>query len=128
MNQEVAEAIEELRKAFGSSKVTVAEDQAGGAYIIVESVDVGPRFRPRVTWMGGHVSALYPAADIYPVFIGADVCRADGKPFETPITHNHNFAGRPAIQISRRNNQIHLAPQTALAKFAKILSFLEELP
>lgn len=128
MNQDVAEAVEELRKAFAPSEVTVTEDQQGGAYVVVESVEIGARYNPSVTWLGAHIPALYPSADIYPVFTAADVHRVDGRDFQAPVTRGHTFNARPAIQISRRNNQIHLAPQTAIAKFAKILDFLEKLP
>jgi hypothetical protein len=128
MNQDVAAAIEELHKAFAPSEITVSEDGQGGAYVIVETVAIGERFQPSVSWLGGHIPALYPAADIYPVFMDASVKRADGIEFQAPVTRGHNFQGRPAIQISRRNNQVHLAPQTAVAKFAKILHFLGALP
>jgi hypothetical protein len=128
MNQEVAEAIEELKRAFAPSELTVTDDGSGGAYVIVETVDLGPGFTPTSTWMGGHITGLYPASDIYPVFIAAEVCRANGRPFEVPVTPGHQFAGRPALQVSRRNNQIHLAQQTAVAKFNKILDFLGTLP
>src|SRR5689334_6887240 len=128
MNQEVTNAIEELKRAYPDSAVTVIEDGQGGAYVIVETVCLGSRFDPQTSWIGGHISALYPAADIYPVFIDAGVRRADGKPFEAPVTPNANFQGRPALQVSRINHQIHLAPQTAVMKFAKIRHFLETLP
>ena len=128
MNKEVAEALEELRKAFEPSEITVAEDKQGGAYVIVETVPIGTRYQPSESWLGGHISALYPSADIYPVFMDARVRRADGIEFAAPITRGHNFQGRPAIQISRRNNAVHLAPQTAVAKFAKVLHFLDALP
>lgn len=128
MNQDVFEAIEELKRAFMSSGITVTEDGQGGARVIIEAVDLGERFTPRVTWMGGHITSLYPNADIYPVFIGGDVSRCDGRAFEVPVTSGHVFEGRPALQVSRMNNQMHLARQTALAKFVKILHFLETLP
>jgi hypothetical protein len=128
VNQDVAEAVEELRKAFAPSEVTVTEDKQGGAYVIVESVEIGTRYRPSVTWLGGQIPALYPCADIYPVFMAADVVRTDGRDFQAPVTRGQSFNGRPAIQISRRNNQIHLAPQTAVAKFTKVLDFLDRLP
>ena len=128
MNSEVAEAIEELRRAFSSSEVTTFEDGSGGAHVIVEEVELGLCFTPDVTWMGGHIPAQYPYADIYPLFMDAGVRRSDGRPFEAPITHNASYAGRAAIQISRRNNQIHSSPQTAVAKFIKVLDFLEKLP
>ena len=127
MKPDVAAAIEELKRAFPSSFVTIHEDGQGGAYVFVESVDIGARFVPSITWMGGHISALYPYADIYPVFIDVAVSRADGRGFDAPITLGHNFAGRPAIQISRVNHQVQNCPQTAVAKFMKILDFLEKL-
>lgn len=127
MNQDVVDAIAELRRAFPSAVVEVAEDGSGGARVRVEPVDLGERFDPRLSWMGGHLTSLYPNADIYPVFIGAEVRRCDGKPFEVPITTGHTFMDRPALQVSRMNNQLHLARQTALSKFVKIVHFLETL-
>ena len=124
MKQGVADAIEELKKAFPSSAVTCSEDGEGGARVIVEGVDIGKRFIPSVTWMGGHITAHHPYADIYPVFMDATVRRVDGQEFSAPITCGHSFAGRPAIQISRRNNRIQNGPQTAVAKFMKIIDFL----
>ncbi len=128
MKPDVADAIEELKRAFSPAAVTINEDGQGGAHVFVETVDIGARFVPSTTWMGGHITALYPYADIYPVFIDAAVRCADGREFAAPITHGHNFAGRPAIQISRINNQVQNCLQTAVAKFMKILDFLEKLP
>ena len=123
---EVGEAIEELKRAFPSSELTVSEDGKGGARVVVESVAIGAR-EPGQSWLGGHIPAQYPYADIYPVFMDAAVRRRDGKAFEAPITEGHNFCGRPAIQISRRNNRIQNSGQTAVAKFLKIVDFLEKV-
>lgn len=128
MKQEVANAIEELERAFPFSDVCTQEDGDGGAYVIVESVEIGPRYQPSSTWLGGHIPALYPYADIYPLFIAANVCRVDGVAFEPPVTPGAQFRGRPALQVSRRNNHTQNYPQTAVAKFVKVLHFLEELP
>jgi hypothetical protein len=127
MNSEVAEAVEELRRAFSPSEVIVVEDGSGGAHVIIENAKLGPRFSPSASWIGGHIPPQYPYADIYPVFIDAGVRLSDGRPFQAPVTHGASFAGRPAIQVSRRNNQINSAPQTAVAKFVKVLDFLEKL-
>ena len=126
MKQDVADAIEELKGAFPSSTVCTREDGDGGAYVIVEDVAIGCRYRPSSTWIGGHITALYPYADIYPLFIGGDVSRVDGVAFVPPITPSQ-FLERPALQVSRRNNHTQHYPQTALAKFVKVLHFLEEL-
>ena len=124
----VAGAVEELKLAFPCSRVTTKEDGQGGAYIIVETVGIGSRFVPSVTWMGGHITGLYPYADIYPVFIDATVRRADCREFNAPITHGHSFVGRQAIQISRINHQVQNSAQPAVAKFMKVLDYLEKLP
>lgn len=128
MKQDVANAIEELKRAFPSSEVRSREDGSGGVYLIVEDVAIGDRYQPSSTWIGGHVTALYPYADIYPLFMGDDVRRVDGTAFEAPVTPSAQFFDRPAFQISRRNNHTQNYPQTAVAKFVKVLHFLEELP
>ena len=125
---EVSEAIEELKRAFPSSELTLSEDGEGGARVVVESVAIGARYEPEQSWLGGHIPAQYPYADIYPVFMDAAVRRRDGIGFEAPVTEGHDFCGRPAIQISRRNNRIQNSGQTAVAKFLKIVDFLENLP
>ena len=128
MKQDVANAIEELKQAFPSSEVSSREDGEGGAYVVVEAVDIGPRYRPSSTWLGGHITALYPYADIYPLFIGDNVRRVDGVAFKAPITCGAEFMERPALQISRRSTHAQHLPQTAVAKFLKVLHFMEELP
>ena len=128
MKQDVAKAIEELMRAFPSSEVSSREDGSGGAYVVVDGVDIGERFQPTSTWVGGHITALYPYADIYPLFMGDNVRRVDSVAFEAPVTAGAHFMDRPALQISRRNNHTQNYPQTAVAKFLKVLHFLEELP
>lgn len=120
----VAEGVEGLRRAFPDSQLEVREDGAGGAYVIVEPVSLGPKFAPQTTWIGGHISPQYPYADIYPLFIGGEVRLANGAAFVPPITPNHNFSGRPALQVSRRTNRLEPALQTAVVKFQKVLHWL----
>ena len=127
MKQEVANAIEELKRSFPSSDLCSREDGDGGAYVIVEDVAIGPRYQPSSTWLGGHITALYPSADIYPMFIAGNVRRVDGVAFEPPVIPGAQFLERPALQVSRRNNHRQHYPQTAVAKFVKVLHFLEEL-
>ena len=128
MKPHVAKAIEELKQAFPGTAVCSREDGSGGAYVIVENVAIGDRYLPSSTWIGGHVTALYPYADIYPLFMGDNVRRVDGVTFTAPVTPGARFFDRPALQISRRNNHTQNYPQTAVAKFLKVLHFLEELP
>lgn len=125
---EVSAGIEELRRQFGTSSITVREDGSGGAYVMMEPVTLGQKYEPETTWFGFQIPAQYPYADIYPVFIGADVARANGAQFDTPVTPGHHFEGRPAIQISRRNSAAQSGLQKATAKILKVLDFLETLP
>ncbi len=128
MKVEVSAGIEELKRQFSTSSFVVREDGQGGAYVVMDSVTLGPKYRPTVTWLGFQIPAQYPYADIYPVFIGAEVVRADGVPFVAPVTPGHQFEGRPAIQISRRNSGAQSGLQKVPAKILKVLDFLEKLP
>jgi hypothetical protein len=127
MKVEVSTAIEELKRQFGTSSFMTREDGLGGAYVVMDEVELGPKYRPAVTWIGFQIPAQYPYADIYPVFIGGDVVRADGVPFVVPVTPGHNFEGRAAIQISRRSAAAQSGSQKATAKLLKVLDFLERL-
>jgi hypothetical protein len=128
MKVEVANSIEELKRQFSSSAFTVTEDGAGGARVVIESVSFGPSYRPDHSWLGFQIPAQYPYADIYPVFVGAELNRVDGRAFAVPITRGHSFEGRPAIQVSRRNGAAQNGMQKATAKVLKVLDFLERLP
>jgi hypothetical protein len=126
MNQDVSQAVAELKRAFPDTEIEVIDDGEGGARFVLNAVDIGERYAPRSSWIGAHIPALYPYADIYPVFMDAAVTRADGLPFQAPITHGATFADRAAIQISRRNNHAQQYSQTAVSKLMKILDFLEK--
>jgi hypothetical protein len=127
MKVEVSTAIEELKRQFGPSSLAVREDDQGGGYVVMEPVELGEKFQPASTWVGFHIPAQYPYADIYPVFIGADVRRADGLAFQAPVTLGHNFECRGAIQISRRSAAAQSGAQKAVAKILKVLDYLEKL-
>jgi len=128
MKVEVSKAIEELKVQFDTASVAATDDSQGGAYVTIEPIVLGGRFRPGMTWVGFQIPAQYPYADIYPIFIGADVVRADGIPFVAPITSGHSFQGRPALQISRRSSAAQNGCQKAVTKILKVLDFLEKVP
>ena len=127
MKVEVSSGIEELKRQFNGSSFTIREDGQGGAYVVMEPITLGSKYRPADTWVGFHIPAQYPYADIYPVFIGGNVVRVDGTPFSAPVTQGHNFEGRPAIQVSRRNTAAQSGMQKVGAKILKVLTFLENL-
>jgi hypothetical protein len=124
---EVSASIDELRRQFPDASVVVTEDGQGGARVIVSPVILGAKYTPSETWIGFHVPAQYPYADIYPVFIGSEVHRTDGIAFDAPVTPGHSFEGKPAIQVSRRNSAAQSGSQRVPAKILKILDFLEKL-
>ncbi len=128
MKAEVASGIEELKRQFSAASFTIREDGQGGAYVVMEPVTLGPRYRPSETWVGFQIPPQYPYADIYPVFIRGDVVRADGVAFREPVRGGHNFEGRSAIEVSRRNGAAQNGLQKVPAKILKVLDFLEKLP
>ena len=127
MKVEVSGAIEELKRQFDTCVFTLRDDGQGGAYVIMEPVQLGSRYRPEHTWVGFHIPAQYPYADIYPVFIGGDLRRAGGGTFVAPVTPGHQFEGRSAIQVSRRSGAAQNGQQKATAKILKVLDFLGKL-
>lgn len=127
MKLEVTQAIEELSRKFPGCALSFEDDGSGGARVLLENVAVGNKLAPGRTWLGGHITGQYPYADIYPLFMGAEVTRADGQAFAVPISSGHTFRGRAALQISRRNNQMQAIGQPAYAKFLKVIEFLKGL-
>jgi hypothetical protein len=128
MNSNVEQAVNALRETFPHTELAVEDDGAGGAYVRIEPIELGPRFAPQRTWVGGHLPPQLPYADVYPLFIGSEVARADGATLSAPITAGHSFRGRPALQISRRTNRLDPTVQTAALKFQKVLHWLRNIP
>lgn len=123
MTPSVSTAIEGLKKAFPSCTVSVlGEDGQGGAFVVLDNVELGEKFAPQSTWFGAHLPSNLPYADIYPLFIGNDVRRADGAALAGPFA-SLEWQSRPAIQVSRRNNRFQ-AGHTAASKFVKVIDFV----
>jgi hypothetical protein len=127
MKKDVSIAIDELQSQFVGASIMSRDDGQGGAFVVMEPVSLGPRFEPSETWVGFHITAQYPYADIYPVFVGSNIIRVDGLPFQAPVTPNHKFEGRPAVQVSRRNSSAQTGLQSAKTKILKIINFLETM-
>jgi hypothetical protein len=58
MKVEVSAGIEELKRQFSTSFFAVREDNQGGAYIVMEPVTLGPKYRPAATWIGFQIRTL----------------------------------------------------------------------
>src|SRR5947209_1552028 len=123
MKVEVSAAIEDMKKQFPSATLNTRDDGQGGVYLTVEPVGLSNRFVPNKTWVGFHIPAQYPYADIYPMFISGEIRRTDGRAFSPPVTAGHAFEGRPALQISRRNSTAQNGKQKACDKVLKVLDF-----
>lgn len=126
MTPTVAAALEGLKKAFPNACVKVLrEDGHGGAFVTVDGIELGSKFIPTKTWFGAQLPSSLPYADIYPLFMGADVRRVDGTSLTGPLA-DLTWEGRQAIQVSRRNNRL-VGSQSAVAKFVKVIDFVRSL-
>ena len=52
MTPEVRPAVDQIIKQFPRQQVVVAEDQTGGACVIVDGVPLGPPYEQADTWIG----------------------------------------------------------------------------
>ena len=126
MTPQVAAAIEELREAFSEATVTAREDAEGGAFVTVDPVDLGRPYAQAETWVKFHITFQYPYSDVYPHFVRPDLARADGQPLgEGMSLGTFGGDGEPAVQISRRSNNLNPATDTAALKLAKVLRWLK---
>ncbi len=128
MKPDVELGIEQLRKHFHHSAVSVKEDESGGAYILVEPVDIGPDYTDdtRHTWIGFHIAYNYPIPDIYPHHVRPDLQRLNGSSLQEGMHIGNRFAGfdRPSVMVSRRTTvQSSWVDQTALVKLLKIIEW-----
>ncbi len=124
----VAEAIEEIQRAFPSNEVLSEADGQGGAAVIVEGVELGDLYRQADTWIGFRVAFNYPYADVYPHYVRADLVRKDGRVLGDGISGGHTFCGRESLQLSRRSNRLNPAIDTAALKLLKVVDWLRSHP
>jgi hypothetical protein len=124
MKPEVKQAISEVEAEYSEAPVRVREDGEGGAYVIVEEVDLGPLYHPSKSWIGFRITFQYPYSDTYPHYVCGNLSRVDGRPLGEGTSSNVSFEGRAAVQISRRSNRLDPRAQTALIKLKKVLAWL----
>lgn len=128
MTPHVEHALEELRLCFPSSALIAEPDGNGGARIILEPVALSPLYSQAETWIGGHITAQIPYADVYPLFIRGDLSRVDGKPLGDALSPGHMFMSRPAVQVSRRSKSRDPAIETPAMKFLKVIDWIHNRP
>lgn len=123
MKQEVALAIEELRRCFPDAEVQARANDDGGASVTIDSIDLGPAYHPGQTWIKFDISFQYPYADVYPVFVRPDLVRLDGLPHGEGISKS-TYENVKALQLSRRNNHLDPNVDTAALKIIKVIEWL----
>jgi len=131
VKREVADAIEQIRAQFPESALEVKADEQGGAYVLVDPVDLGDNYTEatRSTWMGFHISFQYPFADVYPHHVRRDLARSDGRPLGAGMSHSvFQGFGRESVQFSRRSNHRDSALETAVHKLLKVIEWASKRP
>jgi hypothetical protein len=124
----VAQAIEEIKKAFPGITLEVEADADGGAFVKAHPFDIGSQFQPRESWCAFRITFQYPCADVYPHYFVPDLKRNDGKPLGAAINPNHQWqhleTTEPATMVSRRSNRLDSSIDTAALKLAKVLTWI----
>ena len=131
MKPNVQAALEQLREGLPGHDIQVMDDGEGGAYVIVERLEIGQCFEPTVSWVGFHLTWPYPDTDVYPHFIDPSIryVGTGGLPDGAlPSAMSRGFVmpgfERAAIQVSRRSPRWKPATDTALNKLLRVVSFL----
>lgn len=118
----VTGGVDAVRAHFAGKPVEVVPDGAGGAFVTVRDVELGPRYTPSRAWLGFQISAAYDSADIYPLYLGV-VARADGQPPGDGV-QTVQWQGQPALQLSRRSNGWRPGLDNAALKAEKVIAWL----
>lgn len=124
-------AVDDITQHFGADNVHIIGHDNGGTWVRIDEVELSVIWAQPSTFVIVHLASTLPFADIYPVFVRADLSRVDGKPLQAPVTAGH-CAGPPgnqvpAVQLSRRTRG-DASRQTAGQKITKVLNWLRELP
>lgn len=126
VTSEVRGAVEEVSANFPDSQVLAWPDGEGGVFLVIDDLDIGEVWAPRVSWLGCRVLNAYPEADVYPIFVRGDLARSDGKPLAAPMHPNQQFAGQPAVMVSRTSSRRSPSTSSAAVRLVNTLTFLRE--
>jgi hypothetical protein len=78
MKSGVQDAVTELRSGLPDSQLRVLDDPDGGAFVVVDAVQIGSNFVPSSSWVGFQITFAYPDSDVYPHF-SMPGCDTSGK-------------------------------------------------
>jgi hypothetical protein len=136
MVEQVETSLEELRQGMAGHDVRVQEDGDGGAYVIVDDIEIGDHFAPPRSWIGFHVT-FAEDADVYPHFIDPGLLYIgplESAPIEHPegnlptaMSRGQQMPGfnLAAIQVSRRSNHRNGDTDSPLMKLLRLIDFLQ---
>lgn len=123
----ITEAIEELTQTFVDATITAEDDGAGGAWVTISDVSLGPVYEQESSWIAFQITFPYPEADVYPLFVRPDLRRKDGG------AHGEGFQSvqwgpraETGTQLSRRSNRLDPTIDTAATKVLKVLKWMSE--
>jgi hypothetical protein len=120
----VASAVTVVRSAFAGHAVHAWPDRLNGAFVVIDHLDLGPKWITTPTWLGFLISYLHPDTDCYPHYVRADLGRADGQPLKAPFHRDREFAGIPAVMVSRASRRRNPSIDTPARKALSVLDFM----
>jgi hypothetical protein len=134
MIEHVETSLNALREGMAGHVVRVQEDGSGGAYVIVDDIEIGDRYAPTRAWIGFHVTYAEDA-DVYPHFIDPGVRYVGPGPapnehpdgnLPTAMSRGQTMPGfnLAAIQVSRRSNQRNGDTDSPLMKLLRVIEFV----
>ena len=127
----VQTAVEELRAEFPRTAI-LKEDGDGGAIVLIEDVPLDASvFVQPSTWIGFHITHMYPKARVYPHHVRHDLARQDGRVLSGSNTGLHpgkSFENRPSLMLSRQSKPDRHETDTAIAHLRRIIDWLHRCP
>jgi hypothetical protein len=113
---------------YGAEHVRAVPDDQGGAWVEVTGLDLGAAYTQDTTFLICLLPFNLPGADVYPMFVRADLTRSDGAPLgEGFQVTQAGWPGepqpRPAVQVSRRTRG-DVTAQTPVQKIEKVLDWI----
>jgi hypothetical protein len=128
VKESVERGVAEIVGAYGAEHVRAVADEQGGAWVEVTDIDLGATYAQATTFLICLLPFNLPGADVYPMFVRADLTRADGAPLGegfqvTQVGWPGESQPRPAVQVSRRTRG-DVTTQTPVQKVEKVLDWI----
>ncbi len=129
MKEAVQTALAAIVERYGAERIRSVPDGQGGAWVEVSDVDLGDTYRQATTYVIVLLPFNLPNADVYPVYVGADLTRSDGAGLgegfsATSVSWPGDPQPRSATHVSRRTRRSDFTRQTALQKVEKVIDWI----